>query len=167
MKKVAFSLLFFLSACFSESLMLGQKYEPTLSRMLFLFDGSQSMLGNWESDKKINIARNLLFHMIDSLDKLEYIEMALRVYGHQSPVPPQDCNDTKLEVPFGKNNGEIIKHKLNHINPKGTTPIAHSLELAQFDFPKCDNCRNIIILITDGIEACDGDPCEVDRKSVV
>ncbi|MBN2519665.1 MAG: hypothetical protein JXB17_04105, partial [Bacteroidales bacterium] len=69
-----------------------------------------------------------------------------------------------LEVPFGKNNGEKIKNVLKYINPKGTTPIAHSLELAQFDFPKCDDCRNIIVLITDGIEACDGDPCEVSRR---
>ena len=32
--------------------------------------------------------------------------------------------------------------------------------MAVNDFPPCDNCRNIIILITDGIEACDGDPCQ-------
>ena len=31
------------------------------------------------------------------------------------------------------------------------------------DFPECSNCRNVIILITDGIEACDEDPCAVSR----
>lgn len=141
-----------------------KKYTPPTTRILFVFDGSQSMYGNWESDKKINIARYLLFEMIDSLNKLEEVKMALRIYGHQSYVPPQDCGDTRLEVPFEENNGEIIKHVLKNIKPKGTTPIAYSLEQAQFDFPPCSNCRNIIILITDGIEACDGDPCEVSRK---
>ena len=67
------------------------------------------MLGRWESDKKINIARTLLFEMIDSLGQLEHVQMGLRVYGHQSPVPPQDCNDTKLEVPINKNSSEKIK----------------------------------------------------------
>ncbi len=99
--------------------------------------------------------------MVDSLENLDNVEMALRIYGHQSPVPPQDCSDTKLEVPFGPNNASRIRQKLRFISPKGTTPIAHSLELAAGDFPPCSKCRNIIILLTDGVEACDGDPCEV------
>ena len=137
------------------------KPKPPLTRILFVFDASQSMLGNWESDKKITIARSMLIDMVDSISKLDNVEMALRVYGHQSYVPPQDCGDTKLEVPFKEKNAYYIKQKLKNIRPKGTTPIAHSLELAAKDFPNCKKCRNIIILITDGIEACDGDPCAV------
>jgi len=122
------------------------------------------MEGYWESDKKISIARNLLIDIIDSLQHLDNIQMALRVYGHQSPIPPQDCTDTKLEVPFGKRNASKIRQKLRFISPKGTTPIAYSLEQSEYDFPECSDCRNIIILITDGIEACDGDPCEVSQE---
>jgi Ca-activated chloride channel family protein len=47
------------------------------------------------------------------------------------------------------------------IEPKGTTPIAYSLGQSENDFPVCNDCRNIIILITDGMEMCHGDPCEV------
>ena len=133
------------------------------TRILFVFDASNSMAGMWESDMKINIARNFLIHIIDSLQQLKNVQMALRVYGHQSPVPPQDCNDTKLEVPFDVNNAHQIRQKLRFLKPRGTTPIAYSLEKSAEDFPPCDNCRNIIILITDGIEACDGDPCAVSR----
>ena len=118
------------------------------------------MYGTWESDRKINIARKYLIHIIDSLEEMSNVQMALRVYGHQSPVPPQDCNDTKLEVPFSPNNAGQIRQKLRYLIPRGTTPIANSLEKSINDFPSCDNCRNIIILITDGIEACDGDPCQ-------
>ncbi len=147
------------------------KPEPAKSRILFVFDASQSMYGTWESDKKINIARRYLIDIIDSLEQMDNIQMALRAYGHQSPVPPQDCNDTKLEVPFGENNAGQIRQKLRYLIPRGTTPIARSLELAANDFPPCDNCRNIIILITDGIEACDGDPCQVSlnlqKKGIV
>jgi len=134
------------------------------SRILFIFDGSQSMNGYWEKERKIKIARDYLIQLVDSLEHIETLEMALRVYGHQFEVPPQNCNDTKLEVPFSKNNGQKIKQKLKYIRPKGTTPIAHSLELAQQDFPDCKQCRNIVILITDGREACEGDPCEVSQK---
>lgn len=135
-------------------------YEPN-SRILFIFDASYSMAGPWDGETKINIARRILEEMVDSIATLENVEMALRVYGHQSPVPPQDCNDTKLEVPFASNNAGKIKDKLRLLSPRGTTPIAHSLELAANDFPDCPDCRNIIILITDGVEACDGDPCAV------
>ncbi len=131
------------------------------TRILFVFDASQSMSAYWESDKKINIARELLIDIVDSLQNFQNVQMGLRVYGHQSPVPPQDCNDTRLEVAFATNNAHQIRQKLRFIQPRGTTPIAHSLELAADDFPPGESCRNIIILITDGIEACDGDPCAV------
>jgi len=134
--------------------------EPT-TRILFVFDASQSMYGRWQSDMKILIAQRLLSNLLDSLQSIDNLELALRVYGHQKPYPPQDCDDTKLEVPFASNNIAKIKHRLKSLNPKGTTPIAFALDQARNDFVKCENCRNIIILITDGIEECGGDPCEV------
>lgn len=130
-----------------------------------MFDGSQSMYARWESGQKIDVAQRLMGKMLDSLNSLnnDNLEVALRVYGHQKPVPPQDCNDTRLEIPFAKDNYAKIKRKLRGISPKGTTPIARSLERSAYDFPDCDNCRNIIILITDGVEACDEDPCAASR----
>ncbi len=148
------------------------KYQPPETRILFIFDASQSMGGIWQKESKISIARNVLIHIIDSLEQLPNVKMALRLYGHQSPVPPQNCNDTKLEVPFAKGNAPLIRQKLRFVIPKGTTPIAHSLELGASDFPPdVENCRNIIILITDGVEACDGDACavsiELQKKGIV
>ena len=135
------------------------------TRILFIFDGSQSMAGSWDSDRKINIARKILINIIDSLEQIDHVQMGLRIYGHQSPVPPQDCTDTKLEVPFAKGNAPKIRQELRFINPKGTTPISYSLAQGGKDFPPCEGgCRNIIILITDGIEACDGDPCAVSDE---
>ena len=141
-----------------------QKQEP-VNRILFIFDASQSMLGRWQSGRKIDIARKLLYNMLDSLKTMDNLEIGLRVYGHQKSYPPQDCDDTRLEVDFGKSNDvtERIKVKLKMIRARGTTPIAISLEKGAYDFPKTDNSRNIIILITDGIEECNMDPCSVSR----
>lgn len=139
-----------------------EKPKP-LTRILFVFDASQSMYGRWQSDMKINIAQRLLSNLLDSLESVDNLELALRVYGHQKNFPPQDCDDTRLEVPFAANNNRKIKHVLKTLVPKGTTPIAYSLEKSGSDFPACDNCRNIIVLITDGLEECNGDPCAVSR----
>ncbi len=138
--------------------------QPTITRILFVFDCSLSMVGKWQSDRKITIARNLLSEMLDSIMYVDNVQVALRMYGHQKKFPPQDCDDTKLEVPFGVDNAiGKIKHKLITTSPKGTTPIALSLEAAANDFPQCAHCRNIIVLITDGIEECNGDPCAVSQ----
>ncbi len=139
--------------------------DTPLTRILFVFDASNSMNATWEKSSKISVARRLLSNAMDSLKGTSDMELALRVYGHQTPIREgqQDCDDTNLEVPFRPGNEDKIKHVINTVQPKGTTPIAHSLEKAGDDFPSCKDCRNIIILITDGIEACDGDPCAVSR----
>ncbi len=143
----------------------GDADEETITRILFVFDGSQSMHARWQSGQKIDIAQRLMIKMLDSLERLDSksFQLALRVYGHQKPVPPQDCNDTRLEVPFGSKNIGKIKRVIRSISPKGTTPIARSLQRSAFDFTECENCRNIIILITDGVESCDEDPCAASR----
>lgn len=135
-----------------------------LTRILFIYDASNSMWGDWQSDKKVNIASRLLSRMIDSLAEYANTELALRVYGHQKEYQLYDCSDTKLEIPFAPDNHIKIKQKLKTIYPKGTTPIAKSLQAAGKDFPDCKDCRNIIILITDGIEECDGDPCAISQE---
>ena len=163
--------LFAILLMFSTSMLWAQadrpedkEKPPPTTRILFVLDGSQSMYGQWQSDVKMNIAQNLLSNLLDSLKDIENIQLALRVYGHQKTFPPQDCNDTRLVVPFADGNAMRIKNQLRYIKPKGTTPIAYALEQAGRDFPSCDNCRNIIILITDGLEECGGDPCAVSQS---
>jgi Ca-activated chloride channel homolog len=135
--------------------------DPQLTRILFIFDCSQSMFGRWESNIKFEVARKMLLQAVDSLSKFPNVELALRMYGHQSALVPQrDCKDTKLEVPFSKNNIGALRSKINAAYPKGTTPIAYTLEQSGADFP-AGNSRNIIIMITDGVEECDGDPCAI------
>lgn len=159
-------LVFFSVCCLQTSGQqgAGTNFTEPQNRVLFVFDASNSMYGLWQSDRKINIAKRLLSEVLDSLAYTPNVQFALRVYGHQKGFPPQDCDDTRLEVPFGPSNIDRIKRKLNTIVPKGTTPISRSLEECVNDFPACSNCRNIVVLITDGIEECGGDPCAVSRR---
>jgi Ca-activated chloride channel family protein len=119
----------------------------------------------WDKGRRHQIAQKLLGQSLDSLKTFSNVQLALRVYGHQKNYRQgQDCNDTRLEVPFGPGNAEKIKKFIADVQPKGTTPIAMTLEKAAGDFPPCANCRNIIILITDGVEECGGDPCAISLK---
>ncbi len=152
-----------------------QQTKP-LTRIEFVFDASFSMFGQWQNGMKMDMAKKMLTEFLDSIQKIDNpnLELAFRCYGHQVPLRPErSCTDTKLEVPFGKNNTQAIKNKLKMLVPKGTTPIAYTLEQCGGDFPTASNAnvRNIIILITDGIEECDGDPCAVSlalqKKGIV
>ncbi len=140
-----------------------QGYTKPKTRILFLLDGSGSMYAAMDKDIRINVAKRLLAKIVDSLESAKEVQVALRVYGHTTPPGQRNCKDTKLEVPFKYNNHKQIKDKLKDVVPKGTTLIAYSLQQAAYDFPKEAGVRNIIILITDGIEECDGDPCAVSE----
>lgn len=155
--KIPFLLLFLFSFAFAKA-----QTQPQKTRILFVLDASQSMYGRWENGQKMQIATRLLREIVDSLKTAENVELALRVYGHQVNVNTngQNCKDTKLEVPFASKNHAKIITKLRALRPSGTTLIAYSLEQAANDFPD-NSARNVIILITDGIEECDGDPCAV------
>lgn len=115
------------------------------------------------SDNRMGVAKKLLSKMVDSLRYQPNLEIALRIYGHTTTKDKRNCHDTKLEVPFSRTNHDNIITKLRDLKPLGTTLIAYSLQEAAYDFPQDNRCRNIIILITDGIEECDGDPCAVSE----
>src|SRR5690554_114702 len=157
MKKILLAILISLA---------GYSYaQEELTRILFILDASNSMNKKWGQESRFITAKRILSNSVDSLRGIPNLEIALRVYGHQSPITAtyQDCSDTKLEVPFGTNNHQAILNKIKTIRAKGTTPIARSLEQAADDFPD-RKARNIIILITDGIEACDDEPCVIADK---
>ncbi|MEM1407793.1 MAG: VWA domain-containing protein, partial [Bacteroidota bacterium] len=169
MKTFVFSNLFCLIAFASISQNIEQKL-PDKTRILFLLDGSGSMLASWGKSSRIEVAKELLTDLIDSLKVDPKLQLGLRAYGHIYSRQAQNCKDTRLEVEFATNNHRRIIDKLTGIIPKGTTPIAYSLKQAAEDFPLATGYRNIVIIITDGIESCDGDPCAVSlalqRKNI-
>lgn len=139
--------------------------QTATTNVLFVLDASGSMRAKWQSEEKMKVASRILSQVIDSIEKdNKNIRFALRVFGHQFPKSANNCTDTKLEIPFAKNNSSKIKELLNTINPQGHTPIAYSLQQSLGDFfnPNAKE-NNILILLTDGEENCDGDPCSASQ----
>jgi Ca-activated chloride channel family protein len=125
------------------------------------------MYANWNSNIKIEVAKQVMGKFLDSLKNLPNLDLALRCYGHTTFIKPtRNCKDTKLEIPFApaSTNALKIKQRIQKLEPLGTTPIAYSLAECTADFTACSNCRNIVILITDGIEECGGNPCQVSLE---
>ncbi|MCB0509908.1 MAG: VWA domain-containing protein [Bacteroidetes bacterium] len=138
-----------------------EQNEP--KRVLFVLDASGSMVSTWGNATKMEIAKQTLLLLVDSIEKSESnIELGLRVFGHQSNKALNDCKDSKLEVDFAANNSKEFRTALSKIVPKGNTPIAFSLIESANDFD-LDERINSIILITDGLENCEGNPCDAAK----
>jgi len=87
-------------------------------------------------------------------------DLAFRAYGHRRAG---DCRDTELIVSpmAAKDAKPKIQTAVNSIRPTGKTPISHSLKESLKDF---GGRKGDILLISDGIETCDIDPCELMRQ---
>lgn len=124
-----------------------------------IFDASGSMWGQLaDRSTKLNVAKKVLNEFVGG-DFAGY-ELALRVYGHQHK---DDCEDSELVVPFGPAE-QVVKPMREFVaktNALGRTPITYSLQKALADF---GDRAGEIILITDGIESCDADPCSLIKK---
>ncbi|HNV99913.1 MAG TPA: VWA domain-containing protein [Chitinophagales bacterium] len=135
------------------------------TRVLIIMDASRSMGENLDRTSKMQAAREVIGHIADSLNDMPNIQVGLRVYGHQSPQPSNDCEDSKLEIGFKTKNAAGIKARVQAIRPQGVTPIAYSIEQSIADFgPDAKNYRNILILVSDGFESCGKNPCEVVQR---
>lgn len=154
-----------LALCSLLSAQQTQVYKPNINRILFVLDVSGSMKETWNGKTKFETAKELLYKLIDSVEKKNpNVEFAVRAFGFQNPRTERNCKDSKLLIPFAKNNAVHIRNSLDRISAQGMTPIAYSLAQAANDFPIDEKSLNSIIIITDGNENCDGNPCSASQK---
>ncbi len=124
-------------------------------------DASRSMWGRMNGQPKMAIAKDILEDV--SYWFPEDLDLALRAYGSSSPSEESNCSDSTLLVPFEDENREYIRRAIAGLRPLGQTPIAHALNQAAHDFGMLRNDRTVV-LVTDGIESCGGDPVRAARE---
>lgn len=123
-----------------------------------IYDSSNSMWGALPDQSRKYEAARLAMQDLATRD-LGDRDVALRMYGHRRK---NDCSDSELVVPFSapdQVSGQIIA-AMQAARPTGRTPIDLSLRQALADF---GDRSGAILLISDGIESCDADPCALVR----
>ena len=131
-----------------------------------VLDSSGSMADTTNTgEPRIDAAKRVLNEVIDVIpeDRPE-INVGFRVFGHEGNNTQagreESCQSSDLTVPIQGVDKEALREQVANYAPVGWTPIGLSLERAAQDFPAAsDSIVNAIILVTDGLETCDRDPC--------
>lgn len=147
------SLVLTLCSVFTRTNPAAAQNDP--SPILFIYDASGSMWGEMDGSTKVEIARNVLSETINGLDQTR--PLGLVVYGHREEG---NCDDIEYITPLSTSARASITTEINNIKPLGRTPLARSAKLVIEELENTSQ-NATIILITDGIESCDGDLCEV------
>ncbi|CAN5555846.1 hypothetical protein BH23CHL4_BH23CHL4_19100 [soil metagenome] len=133
-----------------------------------ILDSSGSMAEQTNTgESRIEAAKRVLNEVIDAIpeDRPE-INVGFRVFGHlgnnTEAGRAESCQSSDLTVPIeGVDKNALLEQVANYA-PVGWTPIGLSLERAGQDFPAAsEDVVNAIILVTDGLETCDRDPCAI------
>ncbi|MEO1366088.1 MAG: vWA domain-containing protein [Acidobacteriota bacterium] len=143
-------------AAHADDVPAGGEPEST-GALVFVLDGSGSMWGQVDGDPKIVIARRALGRLIDDLP--EGGDVALLAYGHRREG---DCADIETVAPLGALDRAGLKRAVDAIHPRGKTPITASVERA-LELVESSGEPATVILLSDGLETCGGDPCRAVR----
>lgn len=124
-------------------------------RAIIVLDASGSMWGQIDGEAKMSIARHTLAQVMGTVPPS--LELGMIAYGHREKG---SCSDIELVVPPGPaaTTGPEIVAAANGLTPKGKTPLSAAVKQAAEDLHYTED-KATVILITDGIETCDADPC--------
>jgi len=131
--------------------------EQDQKNVMFILDASNSMWAQIDGTPKIKIAKDVLADLVR--DMPTNTKMGLIAYGHRFDRKLKACDDMELINPIGHFNQHEVANALSFVTPKGQTPIAATLLESRNWLEEQKGQDTTLVLISDGVESCDGDPC--------
>jgi len=132
-----------------------QAQEPSDRATILVLDASGSMWAQLpEGRSRIEVARDVLDDFLGARPAVA--PLGIIAYGHRRK---DDCTDVEVIAPVGPVDNSLTA-RLRALSPTGKTPIADALRLAATMIPPTAEEADLV-LITDGLETCGGDPCAI------
>ena len=135
--------------------------EETIN-VAILLDASGSMAGHVSGGEKMKLAKEAVQTYAGDLP--EGSNVMLRVYGHEGSGTNADremsCSSNEVVYELGAYDEQHFSESLDQFAPAGWTPLAGAIQAAEEDLKeqKGEHVRNVVYVVSDGIETCDGDP---------
>ncbi|NKX46402.1 VWA domain-containing protein [Roseicyclus persicicus] len=124
---------------------------------ILVLDASGSMWGQIDGVNKVVIAREVIAELLADLP--DDASLGLTVYGHRERG---SCTDIETIVAPGPFTQDRILEAVNSINPRGRTPMTDAVVAAAQSLRYTEEAATVI-LVSDGIENCNPDPCAMAR----
>lgn len=145
-----------------RALVLGAALLPNPAtaegRTIIVLDGSGSMWGQIDGKPKLEIAREALAEVLKSIPA--DTELGLIAYGHRSKGA---CDDIETLVAPAKGTAQAISDAAAKMQFLGKTPLTEAVRRAAAELHSTEE-KATVVLITDGIETCEGDPCALAQE---
>ncbi len=127
-------------------------------KTILVLDASGSMWQKISDGYKIRIAQDVINELLVTLPVEQ--ELGLITYGHRRKG---DCGDIEMLVPPGAGTRDAISSAIKSLDPKGKTPLSAAVIQAA-DVLRIEENASTVILVSDGRETCDLDPCAVGSE---
>jgi len=126
---------------------------------IVVLDVSGSMWGQIDGRTKIEIARDAFSDIAADWDQ-NAVSPGLIAYGHRREGR---CDDIELLASPGATTASELSRQVDSLKPLGKTPLTDAVRLAAQELKFTENRANVILL-SDGRETCDADPCAVSQE---
>jgi Ca-activated chloride channel family protein len=127
-------------------------------RVILVLDASGSMRGKINGVSKMDIAKDVVGKVVAGWKPED--DLGLVVYGHREKG---SCSDIETILPPQPLNEGAFMTPVKGLQPKGKTPMTQAVRQAA-EALKYTEQKSTVILVSDGIETCDADPCAVARE---
>lgn len=133
--------------------------EAQSTELMFVFDASGSMWGQVDGKTKIEIARDVFSDLSKGWAGSDQAA-GLIAYGHRRKG---DCSDIELIAPVDKGSTAALGGIINRLVPRGKTPLSDAVRMAAEEMKFTEEAATVILL-TDGVETCNADPCALGAE---
>lgn len=138
------------------------------TNIVILMDASGSMKAEVAGGAKMTLAKEAIERFTSELG--EDVHVSLLAYGHKGAGSGADkelsCGSIDAMYPLGEYNQAAFHEAMDSFHASGWTPLAGAMEKAHELLTPYGNegYRNVVYIVSDGIETCGGDPVEAAKK---
>ena len=152
-------MLFILSVLLIALPAFSQAESEGSSPIVFIYDASGSMWGELQGKTRMQIAAKVMSETVNALPENQQVGFV--AYGHRKKG---DCEDVEFMIDIDNVSKQSVTTAVAGIKPLGKTPLAYSA-IQVIDRLRATKQKATIILMTDGIESCGGNICDVVRAA--
>ncbi|MEI9426435.1 vWA domain-containing protein [Mesorhizobium sp. Cs1299R1N3] len=128
------------------------------NKVIIILDASGSMWAQIDGKPKLEIARESLRTVLQSVPAAD--EIGFMAYGHREKG---SCDDIQLIVSPQAGSASAISAAADSMKFLGKTPLTAAVKQAAEALRYTED-KATVVLITDGLETCGGDPCALGKE---